>query len=283
MTTLTPGTLKRRRRRTVTGSMWTAATVAILVVYLFPIYWMVSASFQPGVTSANAQWFPTSPGLDGYTEAFSSGALGGLRVSIIVAIGSVLLSLLVAIPAAYALSQLRSRAVSVALLLLLLAQMIPGVVLATSFYALFNTLGVLNTYVGLIFANATAGIPFAVILLRSFMLRLDSEIVEASTIDGLGSFGALWRIVVPLSRNAIITAAVFTFLFSWGDLLFGLTLITQDDMYPVTVFIYSLTKSQFNTWSAAMAASLLASLPALLVVFGLQRYVKAGITAGGSR
>ncbi len=270
----------RRRRR---GWWWTALTIVLLVVYLFPVYWMVSASLQPGANSADTQWWPSSPRLDGYASALESGGLESLRVSIIVALGSVVLTLLVAIPAAYSLSRLRSRAVSVGLLLLLLAQMIPSVVLSNSFYAMFNTWGVLNSYVGLILANSTAGIPFAIILLRSFLLRLDTEVIEAATLDGLGPLGTLRRIVVPLSGGAIITAGVFTFLFSWGDLLFGLTLVTKTDMYPVTVFIYALSNSNLNTWAATMAASLVASLPALALILAAQRYIKEGAVAGSGR
>jgi len=270
----------RRRPR---GWFWTILTVAILIVYLFPVYWMVSASLQPGANSTDTEWFPSKAAIDGYVEAFENGGLEGLRVSLITAFGSVLLTLIVAVPAAYALSRLRSRAVSLGLVLLLLAQMIPSIVLANSFYAMFNTWGVLNSYIGLILANSTAGIPFAIILLRSFMLRLDTEVIEAATLDGLGPLGALWRVVVPLSRNAIITAGVFTFLFSWGDLLFGLTLVTKTDMYPVTVFIYALANSNLNTWAATMAASLIASLPALVLVLAAQRYVKEGVITGSGR
>lgn len=270
----------RRRRR---GWFWTILTVALLIVYLFPIYWMISASLQPGANSTDTEWLPPNPALDGYIDAFENGGLEGLRVSLITAFGSVLLTLIVAVPAAYSLSRLRSRAVSLGLVLLLLAQMIPSIVLANSFYAMFNTWGVLNSYIGLILANSTAGIPFAIILLRSFMLRLDTEVIEAATLDGLGPLGVLWRVVVPLSRNAIITAGVFTFLFSWGDLLFGLTLVTQTDMYPVTVFIYALANSNLNTWAATMGASLIASLPALVLVLAAQRYVKEGVITGSGR
>lgn len=270
----------RRRRR---GWFWTALTVAILVVYLFPVYWMVSASLQPDARSTTTEWWPAQPGLGGYATAFESGGLDGLRVSLVVALGSVLLTLVIAVPAAYSLSRLRSRAVSMALILLLLAQMIPSIVLANSFYAMFNTAGMLNTHIGLILANATAGVPFAVILMRSFLLRMDTEVTEAATLDGLGPLGVLWRIVIPLSRNAIITSAVFTFLFSWGNLLFGLTLVTRTEMYPVTVFIYALSNSNLNTWAATMAASLIASLPALVLVLGAQRYVKEGVITGSGR
>lgn len=273
----------RLTRLRKSGWLWTILTVAILAVYLFPIYWMISASLQPGANSVDTEWFPSSPGIGGYETALSDSGLSGLRVSVIVALGSVLVSLAVGIPAAYALSRLRSRAVGIALILLLLAQMIPSIVLATSFYAMFNNWGLLNTYVGLILANSTAGIPFAIIVMRAFMLRLDPEVLEAATVDGLGPFGTLWRMVVPLSRNAIITAAVFTFLFSWGDLLFGLTLVTRNDMQPVSVIIFALSNSNLNTWAATMAASLIASLPALVVIFAAQRHVKAGLAAGAGR
>lgn len=270
----------RRRRR---GWTWTVVTVIVLAVYLFPVYWMVSASLQPSANSADTAWFPTSPGLGGYEKALDDAGLGGLRVSILVSLGSVLVTLLVAIPAAYALSRLRSRAVSIALILLLLAQMIPSVVLATSFYAMFNSWGLLNTFIGLILANSTAGVPFAVIVMRAFMLRLDTEVIEAATVDGLGALGTLWRIVVPLSRNAIVTAGVFAFLFSWGDLLFGLTLVNRNEMYPMSVLILALSNSNLNTWAATMAASLIASVPALVVILAAQRHVKAGLTAGSGR
>lgn len=270
----------RRRRR---GWMWTFVTIAVLAVYLFPVYWMVSASLQPSANSVDTAWFPASPGLGGYEKALDDAGLDGLRVSILVSLGSVLVTLLVAIPAAYALSRLRSRAVSIALILLLLAQMIPSVVLATSFYAMFNSWGLLNTFLGLILANSTAGVPFAVIVMRAFMLRLDTEVIEAATVDGLGPVGTLWRIVVPLSRNAIVTAGVFAFLFGWGDLLFGLTLVNRNEMYPMSVLIFALSNSNLNTWAATMAASLIASVPALVVILAAQRHVKAGLTAGAGR
>lgn len=270
----------RRRRR---GWTWTLLTVVVLAVYLFPVYWMVSASLQPSANSADTAWIPASPGLGGYEKALDDAGVSGLRVSILVSLGSVLVTLLVAIPAAYALSRLRSRAVSLALILLLLAQMIPSVVLATSFYAMFNSWGLLNTFIGLILANSTAGVPFAVIVMRAFMLRLDTEVIEAATVDGLGPLGTLWRIVVPLSRNAIVTAGVFAFLFSWGDLLFGLTLVNRNEMYPMSVLIFALSNSNLNTWAATMAASLIASVPALVVILAAQRHVKAGLTAGAGR
>ncbi|MFT4230205.1 MAG: carbohydrate ABC transporter permease [Microbacterium sp.] len=265
------------------GWRWTAVSAAFLILFLFPLWLMASASLQPGATSATVQWIPTAPQFQGYLDAFDAGGLGGLMVSLIVSVCAVALTLVIAVPAAFALSRLRSRGVSVALTLLLLAQMIPGVVLTLSFYSMFNSWGLLNSYIGLVLANCTASIPFAVILMRSFMYGIENEVMEAAQLDGVGPIGNLVRIVVPMSRNSVITAAVFTFLFTWGDLLFGLTLVTRTEMYPMTVIIFNMTTSPLNEWAAVMAASLLASVPAFFVVFGLQRYVKEGLSAGAGK
>ncbi|MGB4776878.1 carbohydrate ABC transporter permease [Microbacterium sp.] len=276
--TIPPGKEPRVR-----GWRWTAVATAFLILFLFPLWLMASASLQPGVSSATVQWFPTAPQFDGYGDALAAGGLGGLLVSLVVSVCAVALTLVIAIPAAFALSRLRSRGVSIAMTLLLLAQMIPGVVLTLSFYSMFNSWGLLNSIVGLVLANCTASIPFAVILMRSFMYGIDTEIMEAAQLDGVGPIGNLIRIVVPISRNSVITAAVFTFLFTWGDLLFGLTLVTRTEMYPMTVVIFNMTTSPLNQWAAVMAASLLASIPAFFVVFGLQRYVKEGVAAGSGK
>ena len=157
---------------------WLFPTPVALAIIAFDLYWFTrsfSASYHAiqGYTAMRkaerTNWRAE------YEKALDDAGIGGLRVSVLVSLGSVLVTLLVAIPAAYALSRLRSRAVSIALILLLLAQMIPSVVLATSFYAMFNSWGLLNTFIGLILANSTAGVPFAVIVMRAFMLRLDAE------------------------------------------------------------------------------------------------------------
>ncbi|WOF22785.1 carbohydrate ABC transporter permease [Microbacterium betulae] len=266
---------------------WTLIAAALLVVYLFPVYWMLSASFQPSANSASVRWVPESLDPAGYARALE-GAGTSLRTSLIVAVGTALVTLVIAVPAAYALSRLRSRAVGVALVLVLVAQMIPGIVLANAFYAMFNRWGLLNSLLGLILANATNAVPFAVILIRSFMLHLDHDVVEAATLDGLGAVGTLVRIVVPLSRNAVITAAIFAFLFSWSDLLFGLTLTTQAASEPVIMYIYrtieaATTSGQDARWSTVMATSIITSLPAFVLLIVAQRYVKAGIAVGSGK
>ncbi len=262
--------------------LWTLGGVVILAVFLFPVYWMVSASLQPDVDSVSVSWLPTTVDVGSYERALST-TLPGLRNSIVVSLGTVLLTLLISVPAAFALSRLDGRIVNVTLLAILVAQMVPSITLLNALYAMFSALGILNTYLAMILANSTSAIPLAIIVLRSFMVSLDSEILEAATIDGATLWQRITRIVLPLSRNAVITASVFAFIFTWGDLLFGLILTTQSGMQPVVLSVYRLLDQPTIDWSTVMAASFLTSLPAIaLLVFSL-RYVQAGIGAGAGK
>jgi multiple sugar transport system permease protein len=197
-----------------------------------------------------------------------------------VALGSVVFSLLVAAPGAYALAHFKVRGAGVVLLAILISQMIPGIVVANALYTAYNDLGLLNTVWGLILADSTAGIPFAMLILRAFMGSLPGSIMEAARVDGAGPIRVFRSIVLPLSRNALITAALFTFLFTWADFLFALTLTTTEDVRPVTLGLYTFIGTQRIDWSSVMATGVLASLPAVVLLVVAQRYVAAGTTAG---
>ena len=120
------------------------------------------------------------------------------------------------------------RGTRVFLLVLLITQMIPTIVIANALYTLFNDVGLLNSYVGLILADSAVQIPFSILLMRAFMESIPPSLVEAALVDGASDFRAFVSIVVPISRNAIVTAALFTFLGAWGDFLIALTLTSTD-------------------------------------------------------
>ena len=133
---------------------------------------------------------------------------------------------------------------------------------------------------GLILADSTLAIPFAILILRAFMLTLPTSVLDAAEVDGAGPVRVFVSIVLPMSRNAIVTAALFSFLFAWGDFLFALTLTTTDDVRPVTLGLYTYVGAFVADWSAVMATAVLASLPAVVLLVVAQRYVAAGTTAG---
>jgi multiple sugar transport system permease protein len=269
-----PGKMRRK------GLLHTALGIAILAVLLFPLYWMLDTSLQPHQAGGVATpWFPTHPSVHGYTQAIHDQG-GHFLTSLVIALGCVCFSLLIAAPAAYALAQFNVRGVGIVLLMILISQMIPGIVVANALYRFYSDLGLLNSIPGLILADSALAIPFAILILRAFMLTLPRSIMEAVSVDGAGPLRTFVSVVLPVSRNAIITAALFSFLFAWGDFLFALTLTTGDSVRPLTVGLYLYVGTYVNDWSAAMATAVMASVPAAVLLVIAQKYVAAGTTAG---
>jgi multiple sugar transport system permease protein len=257
----------------------TAIGLLILGVMLFPVYWMLNSSLQNTGNTLTGEIIPLSPSLDGYRTALTEQG-ANLVTSLMVAVGTVIFTLAVAAPAAYALAQFKFRWVNYALLAILVAQMIPGIVIANALYTAYEQIGLLNTIPGLVIANSTSAIPFAILIMRSFMLGLPQAIIEAARVDGAGHLRTFVSIVLPISRNSLITAGLFTFLFAWSDFLFALTLTTTSELRPVTLGIYQYLGSLVQDWSAVMAASVLSAAPAIVLLVVAQRYIAAGATGG---
>ncbi|MFG3025446.1 carbohydrate ABC transporter permease [Streptomyces sp. NPDC048254] len=261
------------------GRPSTVVGIALLALMLFPVYWMVNASLQPAGNTLRGDWFPFHPDLSGYVTALRDQGRN-LVTSLVVALGSVALSLGLAAPAAYALAQFRLRGANLVLFGILITQMVPGIVVANALYSAYNDLGLLNSYLGLILADSTAGVPFAIIILRTSMQSIPREIIEAARVDGAGRLRVLRSVVLPVSTNGLITAAVFTFLFTWSDFLFALTLTTTQTVRPITLGIYQYIGAHTNQWNAVMATTVMASVPAAVLLVVAQRYVAAGATSG---
>jgi len=277
MSTTTVPVNKRRASKPRWGS--SVIGVLILAVLLFPLYWMINVSLQPSGNAVGTPWVPIHLSFHGYTTALSQQSRN-LVTSLIVALGSVVFCLVIATPAAYALAQFRIRFAGAFLFGILISQMIPGIVIANALYTAYNDVGLLNSIPGLILADSTAGIPFAILIVRAFMLNIPPSVIEAGRVDGAGHFRAFRSIVLPMSRNALVTAALFTFLFAWADFLFALTLTTTENVRPVTLGLYTYIGTYVNDWSSVMATAVLASIPAIVLLAVAQRFVAAGTTAG---
>ncbi|AFR30272.1 MULTISPECIES: carbohydrate ABC transporter permease [Micrococcaceae] len=280
-TTLKAPTLRRNNPRATGRKNWgyTALAIFFLAIMLFPVYWMVNASLQPNGTTLETSWFPLKPDFTGYATAINEQA-GNLGTSLIISLGSVALSLAIAAPAAYALAYFKVRGAGVVLFAILISQMIPGIVVANALYTAYNDLGLLNSIPGLILADSAHGIPFAILIIRAFMNGMPASVIEAARVDGAGHVRAFWSIVLPLSRNSLITAGLFTFLFAWSDFLFALTLTTTEAVRPVTLGIFQYIGAYVNDWSSVMATAVLASIPAIVLLVAAQKYIAAGTTGG---
>ncbi|RKT11357.1 carbohydrate ABC transporter membrane protein 2 (CUT1 family) [Streptomyces sp. 1114.5] len=259
------------------GPLSTLVGIVLLALMLFPVYWMVNASLQPAGNTLRGGWFPLHPDFGGYAAALRDQGRN-LVTSLLVALGSALLSLALAAPAAHALARFRLRGAGAVLLGVLTTQAVPGIVVANALYGAYNDLGLLNSRLGLVLADSTAGVPFAILVLHSFMRSIPEQIVEAARMDGAGRLRVFRSVVLPLSRNALVTAGVFTFLLAWSDLLFALTLTTTDAVRPVTLGVYQYLGAHTDRWNAVMATSVLASVPAAVLLVLAQRHVTGTAT-----
>lgn len=255
--------------------------VVLTAIMLFPVYWMINVSFtrDQDMRKSPPNWFPVDGTLDGYRRVLDE-QLPYLGVSLLVGLGTVALTLLVAAPAAYSLAKLRPRGGGALSFVLLIAQMIPGIIMAMGFYAIFLSAGVLNSVPGLIVADSTLAVPFAVLILTAFMSGIPEELLQAARTDGAGVVRTFVSIVLPVSRNALITVSLFAFLWAWSDFIFASTLDQGGEHQPITLGIYRYIGNNNQEWNAIMATAVIASIPATILLVVAQRYVAAGVTAG---
>jgi multiple sugar transport system permease protein len=267
---------------TVTRVWWkTVIGVVLTAVMLFPVYWMINVSFtrDTDMRKSPPHLFPFDGTLEGYRAVIDQ-QLPYLGASLAVGLGTVALTLLIAAPAGYSLAKLRPAGGRVLSFVLLVAQMIPGIIMAMGFYAIYLSTGVLNTVPGLIIADSTLAVPFAVLVFAAFMSGIPGELLQAARVDGAGSLRVFWSVVLPVSRNSLITVSLFAFLWAWSDFIFASTLDGGGDHQPITLGIYHYIGNNNQQWNAIMATAVIASIPATVLLIIAQRYVAAGITAG---
>jgi multiple sugar transport system permease protein len=263
-------------------SWWlTAIGVLVTALMLFPVYWMINVSLTKtsNMRKSPPNLIPIDATLDGYTVVIKQ-QLPYLGTSLMIALGTVLVTLALAAPAGYSLAKLRPRGGGALSFVLLVAQMIPAIVMAMGFYTIYIKLGLLDSVWGLILADSTIAVPFGVLIFTAFMSRIPDELLQAARIDGAGTFRAFLAIVLPVSRNAIVTVSLFAFLWAWSDFLFANTLDGGGSLQPITLGIYAYIGNNNQQWNAIMATAVVASIPAAVLLVIAQRYVAAGVTAG---
>ncbi|WP_369240272.1 carbohydrate ABC transporter permease [Streptomyces sp. R21] len=278
MTTVTNALRPRRGRST----WWKTATGLLLTaVMLFPVYWMLNVSFtrEQDMRKSPPDLLPLHGTLEGYRAVLDQ-QLPYLGTSLVIGIGTVVLTVALAAPAGYALAKLRPRGGGVLSFLFLVAQMIPGIIMAMGFYAIYLSLGLLQSAPGLIVADSTLAVPFAVLIFTAFMSGIPGELLQAAQMDGAGPVRTFRSIVLPMSRNAIVTVSLFAFLWSWSDFVFASTLAGGGAHEPITLGIYHYIGNNNQQWNAIMATAVVASLPAAVILVLAQRYVAAGVSAG---
>jgi multiple sugar transport system permease protein len=259
----------------------------IVIVFLFPVFWMVSTSLKSpaGIFATPPALIPTPLVVDAYLDAVAGdpAVVRAIGTSLIISVGTMVLTLLLAAPAAYGLARLRLPGGSLVLLLLLVTQLLPSIVIAGPLFVLFTRLHLVNSYQALTLADTTLTLPFAVIVLRPFFLGVPRDLEAAALVDGATRWGSFFRITLPLVRPGLVTVAAFSFLFAWGEFVFALSLTTSEEFQPVTVALNRLIGQYGTHWNSLMAISTTVAIPIIVVFAGLQRFIVGGLTSGAIR
>ena len=269
------------RQRRFTAVLAAVGALVALVVLLYPIYAVIAASFETTgqLVASHYSFFPPSPTLVNYRTIIATQA-GHIGSTLIIAVGTTILTLAVSVPAAHALARYHFRVTAVIVGLLLVAQILPQIVIANSLFLVYHKLHLLNSYPGLILADASYAVPFGILVMRAFMLGLPADVLQAARVDGANEWQAFLRIVLPMSRAAVITIAVFSFVMGWGDFIFALTLLSGSTFTPITISMFNYIGEFSQNLGASMALAVFAILPAAMLLIAAQRYIAAGLTVG---
>ncbi|ASO20846.1 multiple sugar transport system permease protein [Actinoalloteichus hoggarensis] len=261
----------------------TGIATAIVAVFLLPLYWMTATALKrpEDVLAIPPRWLPIPPSGAGFSSAVSDPLLlRALLSSAIIATGTTILTLLLAAPVTYAIARTRVPGSRLMLLAMMVAQLLPSIVLAAPLLLLMRIVGLTDTHLGLILADTTLTLPFAVIVLRPLMAALPGELEEAARMDGASVTALLRRIVLPILRPGLIAAGAFAFLLAWGEFVFGITLASSESVQPVTVLLNSFVGRYGTAWGSLMAVATLISVPIVLIFAAFQRFIVSGLTAG---
>lgn len=265
-------------------SIFTYIGLVIGLVYAgFPVLWMLSSSIKPNmeIFSIPPKLFPKVFTLKAYLSIFTNPMKVRFFLnSYFVATVVTLLTLFVAILAGYSFSRYSFRLKKPFNLFIISTQTVPPITLLIPYFGLVVTFRMYDTYFALIFTYMVFTLPYAILMMTGYFNTLPKELDEAVMIDGGSSFFTLWRVLVPISIPGIVATGVYTFLLSWNEFLFALTLTKTTAMRTVPIGIQLLMGQHAYEWNEMMAMSLLGSLPILIMYLAAQRYFLAGMTAG---
>ena len=275
----------RRARRGIGQLALNLFFIVLCIVVLIPILYAISVSFNGhnSLLSSDFSFIPKTFTLDNYVAVFTQEpVLLWLGNSALLAVAVVLISLAVAVPAAYVFSRRRFPGRQGILKLLLLLYSFPSVLSMFAIYKLLRTMGLMNTRTGLIVVYVGTMAVFALWNLKGYFDTIPKDIEEAAAIDGASSFQLVTRIVLPLAKPSIIVTAVMVLIFVWNEYIFSITFLTGERNYTLAAGLYSLQATEMSgSWPVFAAASLVVSLPILIIFFCVQKNMSSGLTAGG--
>jgi ABC-type glycerol-3-phosphate transport system permease component len=257
------------------------ANLCVVGLFLFPLAWMTLGAFkaQGDLLSPTPVWFFT-PTLEHWHFIFDNWNVERHMVnSIIVSVATTLLTLALALPAAYGLARFPIAGKGVITFEILSLKMIPPIAAVVPLFVLAQKVGLYNTLSVLVLLNTAFQLPFAILVLKSFVEEIPSEIDEAAYVDGCRPFGVLWRVILPLSVPGLVCCGVFVFIFTWNEFMIANTLV-GGDLRPLPPIVGLALTHRGILWGPALALGVVVLLPVLVLTFSLSRYMARGMTFG---
>jgi N,N'-diacetylchitobiose transport system permease protein len=270
-------------RRRLARIGYNAAAVLVLLVTLFPIYWMVATGFKRGVDilSFEPRWLPIPGTLENYRAAIGKPHfLQDVGNSVVVVVVTVLVSLALAFLAALAAARFRFRGRALLIVMLIVVQMVPLEALIIPIYLMLDSARQTDQLAGIVVTYLTFVLPFSIWTLRGFIVNIPEELEEAAMVDGCTRAGAFRRILFPLVAPGLVATAVFSFILVWNDYLIAYVLLRSPEKQTLGIWLASFTTNHGTEWGAVMAGSTLFAIPAVVFFLLVQRRVVSGLTAG---
>lgn len=275
---------KVRKLRRLLGRLAFFGLLALIVLYtVFPFYWAVVSSLKTGSALYGVEPWPAAPAWDNYVAVFREQPFGrNILNSVAVAVSTVLLSLALAVSAAYALGRVRFRGRGLLLFVVLGVSMFPQVAVLSGMFELIRALGLYNNLLSLVFSYTLFTLPFTVWVLTTFIRELPKELEEAAIVDGAGPFTIVTKVFLPLMGPAFVTTGLLAFIAAWNEFLFALTFTLTSEMrtVPVAIALISGATTFELPWGNIMAASVVVTVPLIVLVLIFQRRIVTGLTAG---
>ena len=277
------------KRSTRNSLLIHVAAWVVAIAALAPVGYMVLASVTPQrvLITTPLQWIPSQLDLSRYVTILQGGSdsvgatfRAAMVNSIVVALGTVAISMVVGILGAYAFARLRFRFRRAILILFLATYMLPQIATLIPLYLILSSLGLLDTTTGLIFCDCALVVPFVLWILSNYFLSIPEELEEAARVDGTTRMGALWHVVLPAARPGIFAAIMFAFLLAWDEFMYALIFTSSDNSKTLPVAISEFAGRYTTDFGLVAAGGLLAALPPLVIAIIFQRYIVSGMAAG---
>ncbi len=259
--------------------------IILFCILLFPIYWIFITSLktEQEIFQIPPTFRPHILNMKSYLVQLENGDFNMFRSfgnSLLISLGAMCISIILAVPASYGIARYQFKGKRLIILGFLVTQMLPVSVLLTPLFIMFRNMHVYNTLWSTIFADSTIGIPFSILILKNYFASIPKELEEAAYIDGCTRLSAFTRVLIPVAKQGVVVCGIFSFLYAWGDLAYGMTFILDQEKRPITAGIFNFMGQYGTKWSYLSAFAIVTIIPVALIFIFMQKFIISGMTSG---